>query len=145
MDNGTIVNDLNTRQWKLYEFLKEQDKMLSKTDIMEQTHLYDEPTRKTGKSYMSGGRLLTADLQAIKKSQRITKVLITSRNGIMLAKTKEDAIDYFNKEQDEILKRIKRLYQQKRQLGLDGQMLITFGKEEDVYMALNRKDDTDVR
>ena len=145
MDNGQIVNDLNTRQWNLYNFLKKQDKPLSRSKIMEETKLYDSPTRNTNKEYMSGGRLLTADLQAIKQSERITKVLITSRNGIYLAKTQEEANEYFDKEKKEVLKRLMLLIKQERQLSHHNQMLITFGDEEKIYIALNGKDDKDVR
>lgn len=116
------LEKMETRQWKLYEFLKENmDKYLSREEIMDQSGLYEN----------ENARLLTSDLQAIKNNPTIKRILITSRMGIKIAETKEEANKYFEKEESEVLSRLKRLINQKKQYGLDHQMQIVFNSEKD--------------
>lgn len=116
------LEKMETRQWKLYEFLKENmDKYLSREEIMELSGLYEN----------ENARLLTSDLQAIKNNPTIKRILITSRMGIKIAETKEEANKYFEKEESEVLSRLKRLINQKKQYGLDQQMQIVFNSEKD--------------
>ena len=116
------LEKMETRQWKLYEFLKDNmDKYLSREEIMDQSGLYEN----------ENARLLTSDLQAIKNNPTIKRILITSRMGIKIAETKEEANYYFEKEETEVLSRLKRLINQKKQYGLDQQMQIVFNSEKD--------------
>ena len=52
---------MNTRQWKLYEFLKDQHDFLSREEIMNQSGLYESENDRT----------LTSDLQALKENDTI--------------------------------------------------------------------------
>lgn len=113
---------MNTRQWKLYEFLKEQmDHYLSRKAIMRLSGLYEEETSRT----------LTHDLQVIKENPTINRILITSRKGIKIAKTKEEADEYLEREKIETLSRLKRYFIQSKQYGLDNQTQIVFNAEKD--------------
>ena len=113
--------DLNTRQWKLYEFLKEQNKFLSREEIMDQSGLYENETSRT----------LTRDLQALKESDTIKRIIITNRKGIKIAETKEEADIYLEKEKVEVLSRLKRYFKQAHNIELDKQTQIVWNKEKD--------------
>lgn len=113
---------MNTRQWKLYEFLKEHmEHFLSRKAIMRLSGLYENETSRT----------LTRDLQVIKENPTINRILITSRKGIKIASTKEEANEYLEREKIEILSRFKRYFQQSKQYGLDKQTQIVFNSEKD--------------
>lgn len=113
---------MNSRQWKLYEFLKGQSQFLSRKEIMVLSGLYDSENVRT----------LTRDLQVIKENPTINRIVITSRNGIKLAETKEEANMYLEREKIEILSRLKRYYIQSKQYGLDNQTQIVWNKEKEV-------------
>ena len=113
---------MNTRQWKLYEFLKEKmDHYLSRKAIMRLSGLYESETSRT----------LTHDLQVIKENPTINRILITSRKGIKIASTKKEADEYLEREKIEILSRFKRYFQQAHNIELDKQTQIVFNCEKD--------------
>jgi len=133
-----IINDLNTRQWRLVEFLESQSEYLSKTDILEKSKLYDDPVKTARDSqYRGASRLLTHDLQMIKESKRYNKILITDRKGIKIAQTDEEVIDYLKREKAEILRRFRRYYIQSEEYRNRDQFRIVFGKEKDIEEVLN--------
>ena len=117
---------MNTRQWKLYEFLKEQDNMISRKEIMDQLGLWEN------------SRVLTKDLQVIKENPVINRILITNRKGIKLASTKEEADFYLEKEKIEILSRLKRYFQQSHQIQLDNQTQIVWHTEKDTIEVFKK-------
>ena len=116
---------MQSRQWRLYEYLKEQDDFRSIPEIMDQLN-YDNR------------RLLTADLQAIKVNPTINKILITSRVGIKLASSKEEADMYLEREKIEILSRLKRYIQQAKQMQLDNQTQIVWNSEKDTIEVFKK-------
>lgn len=123
------MKTMNTRQWKLYEFLKEQmDHYLSRKTIMRLSGLYEEETSRT----------LTHDLQVIKENPTINRILITSRKGIKIAKTKEEANEYLEREKIETLSRLKRYFIQSKQYGLDNQTQIVFNAEKDTIEVFSK-------
>ena len=116
------------RQWRLYDFLKEQHDYLTREEIMEKSGLYEKENI----------RLLTSDLQAIKENPTIVKILITSRNGIKIAETKEEADLYLEKEKAEVLRRLQRYYNQAKQYGLDNQSQIVWNSEKSVLEVFSK-------
>lgn len=114
-------NKMNTRQWKLYEFLKEQSTFLSRDEIMKQSGLYENENART----------LTSDLQAIKENDTIKRILITNRKGIKIAETKEEADKYLELEKIEVLSRLKRYFKQAHNIELDKQTQIVWNSEKD--------------
>lgn len=114
-------NKMNTRQWKLYEFLKEQTTFLSREEIMKQSGLYEN----------ENARLLTSDLQSIKENDTIKRILITNRKGIKIAETKEEADKYLELEKIEVLSRLKRYFKQAHNIELDKQTQIVWNSEKD--------------
>ena len=135
-----IINDLNTRQWHLVEFLEQQNEYLTRDEIIEKSGLYDNPFKPmlVKNHYCGAGRLLTHDLQQIKESLRYNKILITDRKGIKIAQTDAEVLDYFKREKAEILRRLKRYYMQTEEYRNNGQYRIVFGKEKDIEEALNK-------
>ena len=117
---------MNTRQWKLYEFLKEQDNMISRKEIMDQLGLWENC------------RLLTSDLQAIKENPTINRILITNRKGIKLAVDKAEADFYLEREKIEILSRLKRYFKQAHQIQLDNQTQIVWHTEKDTIEVFKK-------
>ena len=115
-----------TRQWLLYNYLKKQDDFVLRSEIMDQLGLWEND------------RLLTADLQAIKTNPTINRILITSRKGIKLASTKNEADIYLEKEKIEILSRLKRYMQQARQMQLDNQTQIVWNSEKDTIEVFKK-------
>lgn len=110
-----------SRQWKLYEFLKEQTTFLSREEIMKNSGLYEN----------ENARLLTSDLQAIKENDTIKRILITNRKGIKIAETKEEADKYLELEKIEVLSRLKRYFKQAHNIELDKQTQIVWNSEKD--------------
>ena len=115
-----------SRQWLLYNYLKKQDDFVLRSEIMDQLGLWEND------------RLLTADLQAIKTNPTINRILITSRKGIKLASTKNEADIYLEKEKIEILSRLKRYMQQARQMQLDNQTQIVWNSEKDTIEVFKK-------
>ena len=123
------MKTMNSRQWKLYEFLKENmEHYLSRKAIMRLSGLYEEETSRT----------LTHDLQVIKENPTINRILITSRKGIKIAKTKEEANEYLEKEKIEVISRLKRYFMQSKQYGLDNQTQIVFNAEKDTIEVFSK-------
>jgi len=116
------------RQWRLYEFLKAQTTYLSREEIMQQSGLYEKENIRT----------LTSDLQAIKENPTIVKILITSRNGIKIAETKEEADAYLEREKAEVLRRLQRYYNQAKQYGLDNQSQIVWNSEKEILEVFTK-------
>lgn len=119
-------NKMNTRQWKLYEFLKEQNEFISIKEIMNKLGLWENR------------RVLTRDLQVIKENPTINRILITNRKGIKFASTKVEADIYLEKEKIEILSRFKRYFKQARQIQLDNQTQIVWNCEKDTIEVFKK-------
>lgn len=117
---------LITRQWRLYDYLKEQDGMVSRKKIMDDLGLWNNV------------RVLTSDLQAIKENPTINRILITSRKGIKLAVDEAEANYYLDKEKIEDLSRLKRYVKQAKQIQLDNQTQIVWNSEKDTIEVFKK-------
>lgn len=117
---------LVTRQWRLYDYLKEQDAMVSRKKIMDDLGLWNNV------------RVLTSDLQAIKENPTINRILITSRKGIKLAVDKAEADFYLEKEKIEDLSRLKRYVKQAKQIQLDNQTTMVWNSEKDTIEVFKK-------
>ena len=117
---------LVTRQWRLYDYLKEQDGMVSRKKIMNDLGLWNNV------------RVLTSDLQAIKENPTINRILITSRKGIKLAVDEAEANYYLDKEKIEDLMRLKRYVKQAKQIQLDNQTQIVWNSEKDTIEVFKK-------
>ena len=120
---------MNARQWKLYEFLKDNmDVALSLDEIMDKSKLYEDLDKRT----------LTSDLQKLKTDPTIKRIIITSRKGIKIASTQEEADIYLEKEKAEILRRLKRYFLQANNIQLDNQMQVVWHTEKDTIEVFKK-------
>lgn len=127
-----MKSELNSRQWALYNTLKEQGDEWKvqaeiatlipeyKYDGSEDWRLFhDNPAR----------HLMTADIRAINESAVIQKVIISSGKGIKIANAEEFAM-YIRKERMAAIRRLMRVRIKEKKGNLDGQTRITFGRYE---------------
>jgi len=110
---------LNTRQWKLYKYLKQHKGEWKKLDdVMSETGLYN--------NY----RLLKSDIRALKNSEVVKTVVSTNTSkGIKLA-TKKEYEKYSRLRWRAIVRMIKLQELQDKKAGLDGQYRIVFNQEK---------------
>ena len=130
----TFNNDLTTRQYNLYKYLKEQDDFKHLSEIVVETDLYGD-LPETDINNSNAIRQLKKDIQALKKSGVIQTVIFscTSR-GVKIA-TKEEYKEYSEKKWKAIKKVIKLQALQDKKAGLDGQMRLVFNTEKPIIEA----------
>lgn len=130
-----MSNDLNSRQWALYNLLKNHpDRRFQLCEIPAELPEFYPVT--PGKHFHNTGtrRRITADIQAINDSDVIQKVIVKNTFGIKLA-SREEFEQYINAEFAELSRRWKRTWKKAKKAGLDGQMKMTFGRERDTVEA----------
>ena len=117
-----MANELNTRQWALYNLLKNNpDRRFLQWEISaalpEQyppsidENFHDSATRIT----------ITKDIRTINDSDVIQKVIISNNQGVKLA-SREEFEEYIKAEYASIFRRLKRTHKKAAKGGLDGQM-----------------------
>ena len=130
----TFTNDLTTRQYNLYKYLKEQDDYKHLKEIVEETGLYGE-LPETDINNSNAIRQLKKDIQALKKSGIIQTVILSCTfKGVKIA-SKEEYEDYSKRIWAAINRRAKLQALQDKKAGLDGQMRLVFNQEKPVIEA----------
>lgn len=130
----TFNNDLTTRQYNLYKYLKEQDDYKHLKEIVEETGLYGE-LPETDINNSTAIRALKKDIRKLRESGVIQTVIFscTSR-GVKIA-TKEEYKEYSKSVWAAINRRAKLQALQDKKAGLDGQMRLVFNQEKPVIEA----------
>lgn len=127
------MGELTSRQWKLYEFLKSQDDWVKQERISsslpdlygtDETPFHDTIARIN----------ITNDIRAIKNSDVIQKIVISSAKGVKIA-TQDDFGIYFDHKLKALKKQIKLLYKQLKKAQLNNQTRIVFNSERDFIEA----------
>lgn len=127
------MSELTSRQWKLYEFLKSQDDWVKQEHISsslpdlygtDETPFHDTIARIN----------ITNDIRAIKNSDVIQKIVISSAKGVKIA-TQDDFGIYFDHKLKALKKQIKLLYKQLKKAQLNNQTRIVFNSERDFIEA----------
>ena len=130
------MNELNARQWSLYNLLKNNpDTYLKQSEICE----------RLPEHYAIGGdglpfhdtnarKHITSDIRAINNSDVIQKVIISNGNGVKIA-SKEEFERYIASEFAAIFRKLERTRRKARKAGLDGQMRICEGRQRDTIEA----------
>lgn len=129
------MSELNARQWRLYNHLKESgDTWEKQRDIARSLpELY--PITEGQPFHDSGARLLmTKDIQAINKSDIIQKIIISSSQGVKLA-NKEEARQFIAGRLASVIAALERVRKLERKAGLDGQLRLVFGREREIIQA----------
>lgn len=127
-----MKNELNTRQWKLYEYLKEQgDEWRTQAEIATLIPEYNYDGEGDWRLFHDNpARMqMTADIRAINESAVIQKIIISSNKGIKIANSEEFDL-YIKKERQAAIRRLVRVRIKERKGSLNGQTRITFGAYE---------------
>lgn len=127
------MSELTTRQWKLYEFLKSQ------TDWVTQEHISSSLPDLYGTDetpfHDTMARInITNDIRAIKKSDVIQKIVISSPKGVKIA-NEDDFGLYFDRKLISLKKQMKLLYKQLKKAQANNQTRIVFKSERDFIEA----------
>lgn len=127
------MSELNARQWRLYNHLKENgDKWEKQREIarsLPDLYPITEPFHDS-----AARQLMTNDIRAINKSDIIQKIIISSAQGVKLA-NKEEARAYISGKISAVLDSLERVRKLERKAGLDGQTRLVFGRERDIIKA----------
>lgn len=127
-----MKNELNSRQWALYNALKEQgDEWRVQAELASIIPDYNYDGSEDWRLFHDNParHIMTADIRAINESAVIQKVIISSGKGIKIA-NKEEFDRYIRKEIMASVRRLMRAKLKAKKGGLDGQTRITFGQYE---------------
>lgn len=129
------MSELNARQWRLYNHLKENGDTWEKQREIARSLPDLYPITEGQPFHDSGARLLmTKDIRAINKSDIIQKIIISSAQGVKIA-NKEEARAYIAGKFSAVFDSLERARKLERKAGLNGQTRLVFGRERDIIKA----------
>ena len=138
MDNIKIETNLNSRQFRLYDYLKERgDQWTTQFKIVNDLrHLYHYEEDDLVTFHDNPARhLLTKDIRAINESDYLPKPILSSAKGIKIA-NKEEFDTYMNKNFNSLLERMKRLKKLAAKGNKDGQYCLKLSKyQQELYQV----------
>ena len=124
---------MTTRQYKLYEFLKNNyadGKYISKQEICEALPEYYTFKSDTNRHNVD----IEQDVRCINEWENMQKCIVSNKQGYKIGNQKE-CEEYFERRFKSLFKSVKSLCDMKKRLAQNGQMRLTFGKERDTIMA----------
>lgn len=129
------MSELNARQWRLYNLLKERGDVWTKqrelADLL--PDLY--PCEREQAFHDSGARLImTRDISEINESGIIQKIIISGRKGVKLA-NREEALQFIAGKYSAVFRSLARVRLLEQKAGLDGQARLVFGRERGTIQA----------
>lgn len=129
------MSELNARQWRLYNLLKERGDVWTKqrelADLL--PDLY--PCEREQAFHDSGARLImTRDISEINESGIIQKIIISGRKGVKLA-NREEALQFIAGKYSAVFRSLARVRLLEQKAGLDGQTRLVFGRERGTIQA----------
>lgn len=127
------ITKVNSRQWKLYKYLEEQEEPKTLKEIIEKTGLYG-PVNEINFKDSAGRRILTADIRVLKEKDEPHKNVLSTNQGIIIG-TKKEFIQEIEKQERKLIKMFQLLNKQKRKAGLDNQLRLVFGQEKEIIEA----------
>lgn len=127
---------LNSRQWKLYEYLKKNsDRYVNREEILNDAVLrayYPLSKNATQKNDRYDMRMLTADIQELKNDGTIQVVILSNKSkGIKIASEEEYFQSLLN-EKISLLKRLSLNYKQMSKASLNNQQRVVLNHEKSV-------------
>lgn len=127
------MNELNARQWRLYDLLKERGDTWTKqrelAELLPDLYPIAEPFHDS-----RARQLMTQDIREINKSDIIQKIIISSAQGVKLA-NKEEAQAFIAGKFSAVWDSLERVRKLERKAGLNGQTRLVFGRERDIIKA----------
>lgn len=135
-------NDLTYIQWRIYDFLNEQEGLIPLKKIYEEFKMFYPyfDSEKTTWNNATARRMITDDLNAIANSQNIYKVLITSPSGVGFL-SKEESIKWLESEEKRLVAEWKKLKHQQKKAGLNLQTRLVFASEKDTIHSFKTNND----
>ena len=131
---------MNTRQYELYKFLKENyadGKYISKKEICEalpQYYIYNENTNRHNVD-------IEIDIRSINDWDNMQKCIVSCKKGYKIG-NEQECNEYLSRRFDSIFKSLKSLHAIKKRLEQNGQFRLVFGKERDIMECfINGKND----
>lgn len=129
------MSELNARQWRLYNLLKERGNVWTKQREIAELLPDLYPIAGGQAFHDSGTRLLmTRDIRDINKSDVIQKIIISTAQGVKLA-SRDEAKAFISGKYSTVFKSLARVRKMELKAGLDGQTRLTFGKERGIIHA----------
>lgn len=133
------MKKLNSRQWALYNLLKNNpDETFFEVEIAQNLPQYYNdynPCNAAALFHDSPARqLMTKDIRAINQCDTIQKIIISTPDGVKLA-SRQEAEQYIKAQYAAIFRKLKRVRKLEHKANLDGQYKITFGSERNVVEA----------
>ena len=132
------MSELTTRQWKLYEFLKSQEDWVKQEHISSSLPEYSVTEKDTPFHDTMARINITNDIRAIKKSDIIQKIIISSPNGVKIANEDDFGI-YFDRKLINLKSQMKLLYKQLKKAQLNNQTRIVYKSERDFIEAFKEE------
>ena len=130
------MSELNTRQWQLYNFLKERGDSWTTQETIAYalSNVYDV-SHVNGDFHNSKPRhVMTADIRTINDSEVIQKIIISGAKGVKIANEAEFQ-KYIRGEYSLVFDKLKRIRRKERKGNLNGQTRIVFKRERDTIEA----------
>ena len=127
------MSELTPRQWKLYDFLKEQEDWVKQEHISSSLpDLYG--TDETPFHDTMARMHITNDIRAIKNSDVIQKIILSNAKGVKVA-TADEFDEYFEKKSASLKRQFKLLYKQLKKAQANNQTRIVYNSERDFIEA----------
>jgi hypothetical protein len=125
------MSELNTRQWNLYNFLKEHaDKWLTQEEIFYEIPADAYPVQTSDMDMpwhdQSARMMITNDIRAINSSDVIQKIIISGKRGVKIA-TAEEFDENFKARTAALKAAIGRQYKLHKKAELNNQTRVVFG------------------
>lgn len=128
-------NELNTRQWKLYNFLKARGNYYAKQiDVARSFSEYYYFDEKENFHDSQARLLMTKDIRAINDSGIIQKIIISNSKGIKLS-TEDEFMRYIRSEFGAIFRKLNRTRRKAGKAARNGQGRIVFNTEREFVEA----------
>ena len=128
------MSELTPRQWHLYEFLKQQNDWVKQEHISSSLPEYSATEKDTPFHDTMARINITNDIRAIKKSDIIQKIVISSSKGVKIANEDDFGI-YFDRKLINLKSQMKLLYKQLKKAQLNNQTRIVYNSERDFIEA----------
>lgn len=129
-------SELTSRQWKLYNLLKERgDNWTQQEEIANALYFEYLPDCDADNFHnTTAAKEISKDVQAINSSGVIQKIILSGNKGHKLA-TEEEADKYIGKRILSAVASLNRAKLLAKKAGKDGQYRLVFGKEREVIEA----------
>lgn len=123
--------ELTPRQWQLYKYLKEH---YQPNVFIDKKELADNVGYSWNEKSDRNGRDIESDVMALRESDKIQKIIVSSQKGYKIA-NEQECKEYLDKDWINIMKELKRHNVLRRKARKHKQMRIVWNSERDTIEA----------